>query len=281
MYFGDDCFQEPFVHASLIGQKSPNTLTPERNAAVPKMTDPFAHHPELRDLIADPQTSFFRNFSIERVIEQFPQMEAHRDWPYTDMQRETLRNAALSGHSGDLWVFGYGSLMWDPALCFAEVRHAQAAGYARRMILVDWRGGRGTEDAPGLMAALDDGLGCDGLAYRIAADAVDCETEVLFRREMIAPGYHARFIEVMLDDGPVRALVFVADHSVPDIQAELSRNDQIRLIATGSGFLGSSRDYLANIVERFEALGIHDEDCVSLLRSVDAHLSRQTEKPGL
>ncbi len=96
---------------------------------------------------------------------------------------------------------------------------------------------------------------------------------------MLAPGYHARYVEAMLDDGPVRALTFVADHSVPDIQANLSRIDQIRFIATGSGFLGSSRDYLANIVEHFEALGIHDEDCVSLLRSVDAQLSTQTEEP--
>jgi cation transport protein ChaC len=247
---------------------------------VSNMTGPFAHHPELRDLIVDPETSFFRNFSVERVIEQFPQMEAHRDWPYTDRQREALRNAALTGHSGDLWVFGYGSLMWDPALRFAEVRRAHVAGHARRMILVDWRGGRGTEDAPGLMAALDEGPGCNGLAYRITANAVDSETEVLFRREMLAPGYHARFVEVMLDDGPVRALVFVADHSVPDIQAELSRVDQIRFIATGSGFLGSSRDYLANIVEHFKALGIYDQDCVSLLRSVDAHLSTQTEEPA-
>jgi cation transport protein ChaC len=246
---------------------------------VSNMTDPFAHHPELRDLIADPETSFFRNFSVERVIEQFPQMEAHRDWPYTDTQREALRSATLSGHSGDLWVFGYGSLMWDPALRFAEVRRARVADHARRMILVDWRGGRGTEDAPGLMAALDEGPGCDGLAYRIPADTVDSETEILFRREMVAPGYHARFVEAVLDDGPVRALAFVADHSVPDIQTELSTVDQIRFIATGSGFLGSSRDYLANIVEHFEALGIHDEDCVSLLQSVDAQLSTQTEEP--
>ena len=243
------------------------------------MTDPFAHHHELRDLIADPETSFFRNFSVERMIEQFPQMEAHRDWPYTDKQREALRHATLSGHSGDLWVFGYGSLMWDPALRFAEVRRAHVAEYARRMILVDWRGGRGTKDTPGLMAALDEGQGCDGLAYRIAADTVDFETEILFRREMIAPGYHARFVEAMLDDGPVRALVFVADHSVPEIQPELSRTDQIRLIATGSGFLGSSRDYLANIVEHFATLGIHDEDCISLLRSVESHLSTQPDKP--
>ena len=243
------------------------------------VTDPFAHHPELRDLIADPETSFFRNFSVERVIEQFPQMEAHRDWTFTDTQREALRSAALSGHSGDLWVFGYGSLMWDPALRFAEVRRARVADHVRRMILVDWRGGRGSEDAPGLMAALDEGPGCDGLAYRIAADAVDSETEILFRREMVAPGYHARFVEAVLDDGPVRALAFVADHSVPDIQTELSTADQIRFIATGSGFLGSSRDYLANIVEHFEALGIHDEDCVSLLQSVDAQLSTQTEEP--
>lgn len=242
--------------------------------------DPFAHHPELRDKIADPETSFFRDFSVARLFAQFPQMEAHRDWPYAEDEREALRAEALADHEGDLWVFGYGSLMWDPALRFAEVRRARVEGYARRMILVDWRGARGTEAAPGLMAALDRGDGCEGLAFRIARDAVDHETAILFRREMIAPGYLARFVTATLDDGDVRALAFLADHAVEDIRGDLTHAEQVDMIATGVGFFGSSRDYLANIVDHFETLGIDDADCAGLLRAVQERRAGPSDLPA-
>ncbi len=237
---------------------------------MPETVDPFAHHPGLRDKIADPATSFFRAFSVERILTQFPQTLEHRDWFYPDDRREALRRAALEGHEGDLWIFGYGSLMWDPALMFDEVRRAHVKGYSRQMILFDWRGARGTEEAPGLMAALAEGGDCEGLAFRIPAERVEVETEILFRREMVAPSYHARFVTADLDDGPVRALTFVADHDQPEIRADLSRAQRVAYIATGAGFLGTSRDYLANIVDHFETLGIHDPDCETLLRDVDA-----------
>jgi len=248
---------------------------------LPELTDPFAHHPELRDRIADTETSFFRTFSVEAIIAADPQQEAFRDWVHTDAQREAIRAEALAGHSGDLWVFGYGSLMWDPALRFAEVRRAHVAGHARRLILVDTRGGRGTKEAPGLFATLDAVEGCDGcegLAFRIAAADVEAETEILFRREMIAPGYLARFIPARISDADIRVLAFVADHDVPDVRPELTYEEQIRYVAHGAGDLGTSRDYLANIVGHFTHLGITDDHCADLLREVDAYLAAQAEQ---
>ncbi len=252
-------------------------------------SDPFAHHPELRGRIDDPYRSFFRDFSVEGLMARFPQLEEHRGWVYSDAVREAMRAEALRQHSGDLWVFAYGSLMWDPALDFAEVRRARLQGYARRMILVDARGGRGTAEAPGLMAALDEdpafggpgdpATSCEGLVFRIPAEAVDRETEILWRREIVGPAYIPRFVDAHLDQSSVKALTFVADHAVPDIQPELSRADQVRLIATGAGFLGSSRDYLANIVRHFEAMGIHDPDCASLFEEVEALRASLTQPP--
>lgn len=236
--------------------------------------DAFAHHPELRGKIADPMTSFFRTFSIDTVIDRFPQMEVHRAWAFADDIREAGRVATLAQHGGgDLWVFGYGSLMWDPAFRFAEVRRARVAGYARRFILVDEKGGRGTKEAPGLMAALDRGAGCTGLAFRIAAQDVEGETEVLWRREMIGPGYVPTFVPVMMDGGAQRALTFVADHAADAIFPDLSHADQVRFIAQGAGFLGTSRGYLENIVSHFALLGIVDADCAGLLREVEAFVA--------
>ncbi|MDA9175623.1 gamma-glutamylcyclotransferase [Alphaproteobacteria bacterium] len=179
--------------------------------------------------------------------------------------REGLRAEALKGHKGDLYVFGYGSLMWDPALEFTEVRRACAPEHERRFILVDDKGGRGSSEAPGVMAALDLGQGCDGLVFRIAADCVDRETEILFRREMIAPGYLARFIPVVVDGVQTVALSFLADHEQPHMQPDIDRDEQIRFAATGKGILGSSLEYLQSTVTQLENLGIKDEDASALL----------------
>lgn len=242
---------------------------------MPELTDPFAHHPELRDRIADPEASYFRTFSIEADLARDPSL---RDWVYSDSRREAIRAAALAGHSGDLWIFGYGSLMWDPALRFAEVRRAHIAGHARRMILVDSRGGRGTKEAPGLFATLDAGEGCEGLAFRIAAVNVEAETEILFRREMVAPGYLAKFVQARIGDAEARVLTFFADHDVPDVRPDLSQEEQVRYVAHGVGELGTSRDYLANIVDHFAHLGIADDHCSDLMREVDAYLAAQAEQ---
>jgi cation transport protein ChaC len=237
--------------------------------------DPFAHHPELRDRIANPETSPFRTFRAEDLIVQEPHL---RDWVYPEARREAIRAEALAGHSGDLWIFGYGSLMWNPALRFAEVRRAHVADHARRLILVEYRGGRGTMEAPGLMAVLDAGDGCDGLAFRIAAADVETETDILFQREMLAPGYLARFIPARIGDAEVRALTFLADHDVPDVRPDLTHEEQVRYVAHGAGDLGTSRDYLASIVGHLGELGIVDQPCSDLLNAVDTYLAAAAEK---
>ena len=236
-------------------------------------TDPFRHHPELRDRIAGAESSFFRTFRAEDLVLRRP---ALRDWVYPEARREAIRAEALSGHSGDLWIFGYGSLMWDPALRFAEVRRAHVPDHARCLILVEHRGGRGTSDAPGLIATLDAGDGCEGLAFRIAAADVETETRILFEREMLAPGYLARFIPARIGAEDIRALTFLADHHVPDIRPDLTREEQVRYVAHGKGELGTSRDYLANIVAHFAHLGIADAECAQLLREADAYLAAST-----
>ncbi|MHA7880523.1 MAG: gamma-glutamylcyclotransferase [Saccharospirillum sp.] len=239
--------------------------------------DPFVHHPELQGRIADPETSFYRTFNLEVAVAMHPEPQILLDWVHTDERREQIRTDTLADHSGDLWVFGYGSLMWDPGFRFVEVRRARVRGYARRLILMETRGARGTAEAPGLVAALDEdphSEPCEGLLFRIAADDVDAETEILWRREVIAPGYIPGFIPAELDDGSVQALTFLADHAIESVRTDISHEEQVRCIATGAGFLGTSREYLANIVEHFTHLGIADTHCSTLLREADAYRER-------
>lgn len=239
-------------------------------------SDPFLHHPELRDKISDPLKSFFRDFNALEVFKQWPELHWAIEKLHSDDYRQTSRRNALSEHdAGDLWIFAYGSLMWDPAFVFEEVRRARVPDHARRFILKETMGGRGTREAPGLMAALDKGNGCEGLIYKISSDRIEAETENLWRREMIAPGYIPQFVDAQIDNTSVRALTFVADYEADTIQPDLHRDEQIECLTSGQGVLGTSMEYLENIVDQFSALGIIDEECLTLLQDARANRTAQ------
>jgi glutathione-specific gamma-glutamylcyclotransferase len=241
--------------------------------------DAFALHPELRGLISDPDRSTMRGFDPQAYAATRPDLglDAFLTPP---AEREASRRATLAGVQGDLWVFGYGSLMWDSAFRFVELRRAHVADHARRFILKDTFGARGTAERPGLLAALDHGAGCDGLVFRIAADDVAQETEILWRREMAGPAYHPAFVNADTAAGQVRALAFTADHASQVIVGDVSRADQVRFIATGAGFFGSSLDYLSNIASHFAVLGIRDAEVDRLMDEVAAYLSDHSDAEG-
>lgn len=229
------------------------------------MSDPFVHHPELRALVAEPEASPFRKQSMAEFVAYLENAGLETDWFHTDAEREASRAAALKGREGkDFWFFGYGSLMWDPGIRFVEVRRAYMPGYSRQFILKDTFGGRGTDESPGLMAALDHGEGCHGLAFRIAGADFDLETDYIWRREFIAPGYHPEFAIVETDHGSFEALTFLADHEADMICADLTWDEKVRFAATGTGLFGTSLEYISNIVEHFETMGIEDAETKSL-----------------
>lgn len=238
-------------------------------------TDPFSHHPELRGEIADPLQSHFRTFTIARLTARLQELGLPLGWWHSDEERESMRLEALADHrSKDLWVFAYGSLMWDPAFRFTEVRRAYVPDHARFFILKDIYGGRGTREMPGLMAALDKGGGCEGLLFRIACEHIEEETDILWRREKVGPAYKSEFVEAVAADQSITALAFVADHEAEVIEPDLTREEQVRFVATGTGFLGSSMEYLRNIHQKFAALDIHDEEVASLLGEAESYLEK-------
>lgn len=228
----------------------------------------FRHHPELKSLIRDPEQSFFRDLDMEEMDRRMAERGVELPWRRPDADREATRTAFLAGHDGPLWVFAYGSLMWDPAVIFDEVRHAKVQGYSRSMCLVDRRGARGSAEAPGLMAGLAEGGTCDGLVFRIPAPLVAAETERLWRREMIAHAYYPAFAEARTAEGPVQALCFVADPEADMIDTMLCHEMQVDYIATGEGFLGSSYEYLENMLIQFDAMQVEDPALQKLLADV-------------
>lgn len=231
--------------------------------------DPFRHHPGLRPLITPRDASFFADFHIDKAIAIGKAHGRSTDWILPEPEIEADRAQALAGRMDrDLWVFGYGSLMWDPGFRFAEVRRGFAPGAERRLILCDTNGARGTADAPGLMAALDTGQGCHGLVFRIAAVDVPTESRSLWHRERLGPAYLPRFIPVETDHGTEEALAFLANHESDNIMGDLPHDTQVRMIATGAGFLGTSREYLENLAAHFKEMRIEDGHVTRLLTDV-------------
>jgi len=224
-------------------------------------------------MILNPLESNFRTFRIEKVLEENPEFAWVANIINTDDQREENRQAALEGcPKEDLWVFAYGSLMWDPAFLFSEVRRAYVPDFERRFILRDVMGGRGRPENPGLMAALDHGNGCDGLVFRIPHEIMHVETEILWRRELVAPTYLPTFVSADIGEETVQALTFIADHDADQISSDITREEQIQYLVSGEGILGTSKEYLDNIVSQFAALGIVDEECSALLADVDGRM---------
>jgi glutathione-specific gamma-glutamylcyclotransferase len=163
----------------------------------------------------------------------------------------------------DLWIFAYGSLIWDPCFDPVERMVARLTGWHRSFCMKSVRY-RGTEAEPGLVLALDERAGaqCDGIAFRISADAAEGTLSVLRERELgITSAYVERRLPVDLTDGRrVGAVTFVIDRSHGQYCGTLSLEEQARLIAVRMGVRGPNRDYLWNTAEHLTQLGLSDPD---------------------
>jgi cation transport protein ChaC len=178
----------------------------------------------------------------------------------TEAEMAALMNAILAEHQQgeDLHVFGYGSLIWNPAFEYAEKQPALLHGWHRRFCLKMFMG-RGTREMPGLMLALDHGGACKGVVFRIAAQKVRQELSLLWQREMFGGAYNARWVTVTAGDGArLRAVTFVINRRHPRYLPELSVEQTAALIATGTGDLGTCREYLENTISHLAELGLKD-----------------------
>jgi cation transport protein ChaC len=164
---------------------------------------------------------------------------------------------AAAPPGADFWVFGYGSLIWNPAFHFEERRIARLHGYHRRFCL--WTHlGRGSPDRPGMVLGLEHGGSCVGVALRIAHHKVEEEFDIVWRREMVSGAYRPRWVSLRTDEGAIDAVAFVINPAHPRYAGEASETDIVRALATATGPLGACVDYLNNTVGHLEELGITD-----------------------
>lgn len=187
----------------------------------------------------------------------------------TDEERhESLRRTLAEVPSGEcVWVFGYGSLMWNPAFHYCERRPGRVHGYHRRFCM--WiAAGRGSPELAGLMLGLDSGGSCSGMAYCIAPEKVREELEIVWAREMGGGSYLARWVTIRTADGPVRALTFVINRHQPRYAGKLPQELLVAHLAMASGKIGTCAEYLTNTVEHMHALGIEDGQLHDVLERV-------------
>jgi len=238
--------------------------------------DPFRFHPELRGKIKPAAESFFRNLDINVIDAHGVKAGFPSDWRTPCDVRDAERRDWLEGRwDQDLWVFGYGSLMWDPSVEFDEVRHAHCRGHQRSFCLWD-EGGRGSMEEPGLMLAIDEGGSCEGLAFRITPEKLEQETFVLFRREMLAPVYRPIWLKLDTVAGPIEALSFVANHDHEKIKPGILLQNQAKMIARAKGMFGTNFGYLSDMHEHLDILGIEDTYVSELYAAVGALLETST-----
>ncbi len=176
----------------------------------------------------------------------------------------SLQGALASPHrQPDVWLFAYGSLVWNPVLDFEERVVATAHGYHRSFCL--WsRVNRGTPEQPGLVLGLDRGGRCTGVAYRIPQDRAQEELRLLWRREMLLGSYTPRWVLVTHGPRSFRSLAFVINRERSAYAGRLPAEQIVARLIDSRGKIGTGLDYLRQTVDGLAAVGIRDPNLMHL-----------------
>src|SRR6476619_490491 len=176
--------------------------------------------------------------------------------------------------TGEVWVFGYGSLMWRPGFEFVERVPARLIGEHRALCVYSFVH-RGTPEKPGLVLGLDRGGACRGIAFRVAGDKREETIAYLRAREQVTSVYREVTRSVWLENDArerVSALVYVVDRGHVQYAGRLSQAEQLRHVLQGHGQSGVNRDYVLATVKAIEAEGFRDQQLHRLAMMLhDAH----------
>ena len=172
----------------------------------------------------------------------------------------------------DFWVFGYGSLIWNPGFAFDDKRLATLAGYARSFCMWSIHH-RGTPEAPGLVLALDAAADaeCRGVAYHVSGAEAEATLAYLRERELVSSAYLEREVRLSFDGGcDTQALAYVVDADHVQYCGGMPLEEQAQIIARAHGGRGPNEDYLYNTAQHLGELGLHDAELSWLAARVRA-----------
>jgi cation transport protein ChaC len=181
----------------------------------------------------------------------------NQPWEKDEAPQPPREIAECLARGSELWIFGYGSLMWDPGFAHGEARPALLRGYHRRFCVYSRRY-RGTPERPGLVLGLDRGGSCRGVAFRVAACDVPTALRYLWERELTNRTYRLSELPVETASGPLRARALVVDRRHPSYTGRLPLDEVARHILDGVGTRGPCREYLEKTVAALHRLGVTD-----------------------
>ena len=181
-----------------------------------------------------------------------------------DALEASLSTALASPHrQPDVWLFAYGSLVWNPVLDFDERVVVTVHGYHRSFCL--WsRVNRGSPEKPGLVLGLDRGGRCTGVAYRVPARLAEEELRLLWRREMLLGSYAPRWVLVTHGRRSLRALAFTINRDRSGYAGRLPAEEIVERLIHARGRIGSGLDYLRQTIDGLAAVGIRDPHLMRL-----------------
>ena len=183
----------------------------------------------------------------------------------SDADQEASLRRVLEEHpaGADVWIFGYGSLVWNPLVHHEERRVARLHGFLRSFGL--WSHvNRGSMQKPGLVLGLDTGGSCRGVAFRVAHDKVPAELRLLWRREMVLGVYSPRWATVEAGSESLKAIAFFANPEHANYAGKLPLETVIKTLVSARGQLGTPAEYLLETVRGLVEHGVRDSYLLEL-----------------
>lgn len=187
----------------------------------------------------------------------------------TEAERQASLQAAMSAlpPGQDIWIYGYGSLIWRPEFEFVERRHALLHGYHRSLCL--WsRVNRGTPERPGLVFALDSGGSCRGVVFRIDQTHASQIMDALWRREMASGAYIPRWLNCRTENGNITALAFTMNRTTSGYVRDLPEEQLLHIVRTAHGSYGPCIDYVLETADALQRHGIVDKRLFAIARQL-------------
>jgi cation transport protein ChaC len=178
---------------------------------------------------------------------------------------------ASAAASAGVWLFAYGSLLWNPCVYVHTRRSARLYGFHRDFRL-QLTHGRGSPECPGLMLGLVPGGSCRGAALQITGPDLEHELHLIWRRELITGVYQPRWVRLATDDGELDAVTFVIDPQHPCHAGRLDDATTVERLATGKGMIGTCAAYLESTVAHLDEVGLYDRRLHHLRARVRARL---------
>lgn len=178
----------------------------------------------------------------------------------------------MTSPSDPPWVFGYGSLIWNPGFPFIHAERALVRGLHRSLCIVSHIH-RGTPERPGLVFGLERGGSCVGLAFKVAPEAWMEVRDYLRAREQITNVYKETHRNARLASGEtVRALIYVADATHEQFAGDMSEDQQLEIVRGAKGQSGHNAEYVINTTRHLTQMGIIDHRLIALSERLESDI---------